>query len=52
MEVGESWQVMMLQNCVDANMLAPSGQHGHYNMACTDMLLAEIGAEVYRNEGG
>jgi hypothetical protein len=52
MEVGESWQAMMLQNYVDTNVRAPSGQHGHYNIACTDMLLAEIGAEVYRNGGG
>jgi hypothetical protein len=40
MEVGESWQAMMLQNDVDANVRAPSGQHGYYNMACTDTLLA------------
>ena len=52
MEVGESWQAMMLQNYVDANVRTPSGQYGHYNMACTHTLLVVIGAEVYRNGGG
>jgi hypothetical protein len=42
----------MLQNYVDANVRTPSGQHGHYNMACTDKLLAEIRAEIYHNGGG
>jgi hypothetical protein len=41
----------MRQNYVDANVRAPSGQRGHYDMACTDMLLAEIRAD-YRNGGG
>jgi hypothetical protein len=34
----------MRQNYVEAKMRAPSGR-GHYDMACTDMLLAEIRAD-------